>query len=85
MTTWLTLDETAEYLKMGRSTLYRLAREGRMPAHKRGHWIPAPSLAYGQTLDFVLKHRHDDHEQFRKVSARLWQYFSYNETGEIED
>jgi excisionase family DNA binding protein len=36
MITWLTLDEAAEYLKMGRSTLYRLAREGRMPAHKRG-------------------------------------------------
>jgi excisionase family DNA binding protein len=36
MITWLTLEEAAEYLKMGRSTLYRLAREGRMPAHKRG-------------------------------------------------
>ena len=36
MTTWLTLEEAAEYLKMGRSTLYRLAREGQMPAHKRG-------------------------------------------------
>ncbi|MBN1866826.1 helix-turn-helix domain-containing protein [Candidatus Sumerlaeota bacterium] len=36
MINWLTLDEAAEYLKMGRSTLYRLAREGQMPGHKRG-------------------------------------------------
>jgi len=36
MTTWLSLDEAAEYLKMDRSTLYRLAREGQMPGHKRG-------------------------------------------------
>jgi len=36
MAIWLTLDEAADYLKMGRSTLYRLAREGAMPAHKRG-------------------------------------------------
>lgn len=36
MSIWLTLEEAAEYLKMGRSTLYRLTGEGQMPAHKRG-------------------------------------------------
>ena len=51
----------------------------------KGHWIPASSLAYGQTLDFVLKHKDDNDEQFGKVCSRLWQYFSENETGEIEE
>lgn len=36
MTTWLTLEEAAQYLKMGKSTLYDLARKGKVPAHKMG-------------------------------------------------
>jgi len=36
MTTWLTLDEAAKHLKMGKSTIYRLARNGNLPAHKAG-------------------------------------------------
>ena len=36
MTNWLTLEEAARYLKMGKSTLYLLAREGKAPAHKMG-------------------------------------------------
>jgi hypothetical protein len=51
----------------------------------KGHWIPASSLAYGQTLSFVLKHKNDDHEKFRNICSRLWQYFSQNETGEIQE
>jgi len=34
MTQWLTMKEAAEYLKMGRSTIYKLLREGNLPAHK---------------------------------------------------
>lgn len=34
--TWLSLDETAEYLDIGKTTLYALAREGRIPASKVG-------------------------------------------------
>jgi excisionase family DNA binding protein len=33
---WLTLDELAEYLKLGRTTLYRMAQEGDIPASKVG-------------------------------------------------
>jgi hypothetical protein len=62
----------------------KLVRDG-AGIFTKGHWIPASTLAYGQTLDFVLKHKDDDHEQFRKVCSRLWQYFSDNETGEIEE
>jgi len=36
MTTWLTLEEAANYLKMGKSTIYKLAREGNIPAHRAG-------------------------------------------------
>lgn len=36
MTKWLTLKEAAEYLKMGRSTLYKLVRQNRVPVHKAG-------------------------------------------------
>ena len=36
MISWLTLEEAAQYLKMGKSTLYDLARKEKIPAHKMG-------------------------------------------------
>jgi len=33
---WLTIDELADYLKMGRTKLYRMAQEGVIPASKVG-------------------------------------------------
>ncbi|MEA2031949.1 MAG: helix-turn-helix domain-containing protein [candidate division Zixibacteria bacterium] len=33
---WLTLDELAEYLRLGRTKLYQLAQEGTIPASKLG-------------------------------------------------
>ena len=37
---WLSLDETATYLRMGKTALYTLAREGRIPARKIGKkWV----------------------------------------------
>jgi len=36
MATWLTLEEAAMHLKIGKSSLYQLAREGGIPAHKYG-------------------------------------------------
>ncbi len=56
MTNWLTLEEAAKYLKMGKSTLYDLARKGGVPAHKMGRewrfdseevdeWLKAGKLA----------------------------------------
>lgn len=57
MTNWLTLEEAAKYLKMGKSTLYDLARKGSVPAHKMGRewrfdaaelddWLKAGKLAW---------------------------------------
>lgn len=35
----LTIDELAEYLKISKSTLYKLAQEGSVPGQKVGrHW-----------------------------------------------
>ena len=37
---WLSLEETATYLGMGKTALYALARQGRIPARKIGKkWI----------------------------------------------
>jgi len=35
--TWLTLDEVCQYLKIGRTTIYQLARLGEIPASKVGN------------------------------------------------
>lgn len=56
-TKWLTLIEAAEYLKMGKSTMYKLAQEGKLPTHKVGRqwrfdareldkWLKSGKLAY---------------------------------------
>ena len=38
-TTVLTIDDLAEYLKISKSTLYKLAQEGALPGQKIGrHW-----------------------------------------------
>jgi excisionase family DNA binding protein len=35
----LTIEELAAYLKISKSTLYKLAREGKLPSNKVGrHW-----------------------------------------------
>jgi len=34
---WLTLDELAEYLKLGRTKLYQMAQGGEIPASKVGN------------------------------------------------
>ena len=35
----MTLEETAKYLKIGKSTLYKMAREGKTPAVLEGRII----------------------------------------------
>jgi excisionase family DNA binding protein len=39
LTTVLTIDDLAEYLKISKSTLYKLAQDGLLPGQKIGrHW-----------------------------------------------
>ena len=56
-TKWLTVAEAAEYLKMGRSTVYKLLKDGKLPAHKAGRewrfdadeldeWLKSGKLAW---------------------------------------
>jgi PTS system nitrogen regulatory IIA component len=33
---WLTIDELAQYLKMGRTKLYTMAQQGKVPGNKVG-------------------------------------------------
>jgi len=56
MTKWMTVEQAADYLLMGKSTVYKLVREARIPAHKAGRewrfdaaeldeWLKAGKLA----------------------------------------
>jgi len=37
MDTWMTLEEVAQYLKVSKDSIYRLAQKGEMPASKIGN------------------------------------------------
>jgi len=37
MDTWMTLEEAAQYLKVSKDSIYRLAQKGKMPASKIGN------------------------------------------------
>lgn len=65
--------------------LYNRLVRGGAGIYKKGHWIPASTLAFGQTLEYLLKNKNTGQDEFKKICYRLWQYFSENETGEIED
>lgn len=67
-TEWLSLEETTEYLNMGKTALYELAREGRIPARKLGKkwlfekvgldaWIRAnnPPQTFFLDLDYAIE------------------------------
>jgi len=48
----LTIDELAAYLKIAKSTLYKLAQEGKLPGQKVGrHW-----RFHREAVDEWLKH-----------------------------
>ena len=62
----LTMDDLAVYLKVSKSTLYKLVQEGKVPGHKVGkHWrfrqrvnpivypYPTESLNEGKDCNFV--------------------------------
>ena len=44
---------------------------------KDGHYVPASSIAYTATLDYLL--RHEDDDNFREVAARVCSYFEDGE------
>ena len=67
MTTWLDLDGLEQYLKIPKSTLYRLVQQGCLPGHKIGrtwrfdqneidNWIKAGNSKTG-TVAQEMSHR----------------------------
>ena len=51
----LTIDELSAYLKIPKSTLYKLVREGKIPSHKIGrHW-----RFHRETIDKWLRRQND--------------------------
>ncbi|MFA6174429.1 MAG: hypothetical protein WC701_12205 [Kiritimatiellales bacterium] len=45
-----------------------------------GHWVPASTFAYAQTLEYLLKNKDSGSEAFHDVCLRLRQFFERNET-----
>lgn len=63
--------------------LYGLMIKNRGQAYIRGHWVPASSLVYAQTLEFLIKNK--DNDNIAGVVRRLVIYFENNETGDIKN
>jgi len=61
--------------------LYGLLIKGRGQAYINGHWVPASSLVYAQTLEFLIKNK--DSDDIRGIVHRLVDYFENDEYGEI--
>lgn len=61
----MTIGETAEYLRISLSSLYKIAQDGRIPCQKVGrHW-----RFRRQTIDRWLDERKSNHEQVQIAPA----------------
>ena len=85
---WLSLDETASYLNMGKTALYGLARDGRIPARKIGKkwvfekagldtWVRAnqPLGSFFLNLDFNIETNDELREPQREGYIRTYEFF----------
>jgi len=54
------------------------------PGYIKGHWIPASTLVFGDTLEYVLKVNNNSNLSMRDAMYRVKGYFDRNEIGEIE-
>ena len=62
----LTIDDLAEYLKISKSTLYKLAQEGAVPGQKVGrHW-----RFHREAIDEWLKHTAPARNDYRRGKPR---------------
>ncbi len=50
----------------------------------KGHWIPASTLVFGDTLEYVLKVNNNSNLSMQDAMYRVKGYFDRNEIGEIE-
>jgi DNA repair protein RadD len=87
-TNWLSLDEMADHLGMGKTALYALARDGRIPAQKIGKkwafdkaavdaWVRAnqPLEAFFLNLDFNVEENGALREPQRDGYLRAYEFF----------
>lgn len=85
---WLTLDEAAEYLGVGKTVLYTLAREGSVPASKVGKkwsfdkdlldaWAQAkqPMKTFFKSLSYEIENNDALREPQREAYMRVAEFF----------
>lgn len=85
---WLTLEETAEYLGMGKTVLYALARDGRIPATKLGKkwmfekaeldkWVRGtrPLDEYFLSLDYKIEENDALREPQKEGYLKTYEFF----------
>jgi excisionase family DNA binding protein len=85
---WLSLEETASYLGMGKTVLYSLAREGRIPARKLGkkwifekagldNWVRTnqPLQTFFFNLDFKIDGNDNLRDPQRDGYLRTYEFF----------
>jgi len=85
---WLSLDEAATHLSMGKTALYKMARENRIPAKKIGKkwifekaavdsWVRAsqPLQSFFLNLDFRIENNEYLREPQREGYCRVYEFF----------
>lgn len=85
---WLSLEETASYLGMGKTALYALARDGRIPAQKIGKkwifektnldaWVRAnqPAHMFFRNLAFHIEGNENLRDPQREGYLRAYEFF----------
>lgn len=88
LATWLTMEEAAKYLGMGKTVLYGLAREGRVPSNKVGKkwtfekdkldaWVRAnqPVETFFLNLDFNIEENGALRDPQREAYLRTYEFF----------
>lgn len=85
---WLSLEETTEYLGVGKTVLYTMAREGKIPARKIGKkwtferagldtWLRTsrPPETFFRELDFKIEGNEELRDPQRDGYQRAYEYF----------
>lgn len=85
---WCSLDEAAGYLGMGKTSLYALAREGKIPAQKMGKkwmfektaldaWLRTkrPMESFFLSLDFKIEGNEELREPQREAYLKTYEFF----------
>lgn len=88
MDNWLSIEEAVKYLGMGKTVLYTLAREGRIPANKVGKkwifekdqldiWLRSnqPINSFFINLDYKIADNKELREPQREAYLRTYEYF----------